>query len=76
MKALVVIALVGCFLGALMQAIVSDEPFKTPKNPESDEGESDSPGETGGEDELADKDEENFDKTVEVIENMVDDPER
>lgn len=73
MKALVVIALVGCFLGALMQAIVSHEPFKTSKNPENDEGEPDSSDETGGEDGLA---EENFDKTVEVVENMVDDPER
>ena len=59
-----------------MQAIVSDEPFKTSKNPENDEGESDSSDETGGEDGLADKDEENFDKTVEVVENMVDDPKR
>ena len=76
MKALVVIALVGCFLGALMQAIVSHEPFKTSKNHENDEGESDSSDETGGEGGLADKAEENFDKTVEVVENMVDDPER
>lgn len=76
MKALVVIALVCCFLGALMQAIVSHEPFKTSKNHENDEGESDSSDETGGEGGLADKAEENFDKTVEVVENMVDDPER
>ena len=69
------IALVGCFLGALMQAIVSHEPFKTPKNLKNDEGETDS-SETGGEDGLADKDEENFYKTVEVVENIVDDPER
>ena len=76
MKALVVIALVGCFPGALIQAIVSDLPFKTSKNPESDEGESDSSDETGDEDGLADEDEENFVKTVEVVENMVNDPER
>lgn len=55
---------------------MSHEPFKTSKNPENDEGESDSSDETGGEDGLADKDEENFHKTVEVVENMVDDPER
>ena len=30
LKTLVVIALVGCFLGALLQAIVSEKPFKTP----------------------------------------------
>lgn len=76
MKALVVIAFFGCFLGALMQATVSDEPFKMSKNPENDEGESDSSDETGNEDGLADKDEENFYKTVEVVENMVNDPER
>lgn len=76
MKALVVIAFVGCFLGALMQTTVSDEPFKMSKNPENDEGESDSSDKTGDEDGLADKDEENFDKTVEVVENMVNDPER
>lgn len=76
MKALVVIAFFGCFLGALMQATVSDEPFKMSKNPENDEGESDSSDKTGDEDGLADKDEENFDKTVEVVENMVNDPER
>ena len=70
------IAFFGCFLGALMQATVSDEPFKMSKNPENDEGESDSSDETGDEDGLADKDEENFDKTVEVVENMVNDPER
>lgn len=68
---LVVIALVDCFLGALLQAIVSEKPFKTPQNFDktivvNGEDKPDASDETVSEDK-AERGEKNFHKAVQVV---------
>ena len=66
------IALVDCFLGALLQAIVSEKSFKTPQNFDktivvNDEGKPDASDETAGSEDKAERGEKNFHKAVQVV---------
>ena len=70
MKTLILIALVGCSLGVLMQTVASEEPFETAEDERVDDlNDADDPDDTNEED---DEEDEGLVKT----EDAVDDPER
>ena len=70
MKTLVLIALVGCSLGVLMQLVASEEPFETAEDERVDDlSDPDNPEDT-------DEEENDEDEALVNAENAVDDPER